>query len=130
MINYISIHWISHYNYWAAIVIAMVGLYMIIGHNNLIKKVAGLNILQTAVFLMYISMGVITDGTAPIAAETFTIYSNPLPQVLMLTAIVVGVATTAMAFALIVRIKETCNTVDEDELLEREGHQNGNVEEW
>lgn len=130
MIDYIGNHWISHYNYWAAIVIMMIGLYTIISRGSLIKKVAGLNILQTAVFLMYISMGVVTGGTAPIAAENFTIYSNPLPQVLMLTAIVVGVATTAMAFAFIVRIKEACNTVDEDELLQHDAQQSGNTEEW
>ncbi len=130
MIDYISNHWVSHYNYWSAIIIMMIGLYTITSHTNLIKKIAGLSILQTAVFLMYISMGVVTGGTAPIATEAFTIYSNPLPQVLMLTAIVVGVATTALAFAFIVRIKEAYNTVEEDELLERDKQQSRNIEEW
>ena len=131
MIDYISSHWVSHYNYWATIIIMMIGLYTIISHTNLIKKIAGLNILQAGVFLMYISMGVVTDGTAPIAAEGFTIYSNPLPQVLMLTAIVVGVATTALAFAFVVRISETYHTVEEDELLFQDKLQSSeDTEEW
>lgn len=107
---------LSHFNYWIAIVIMMTGLYVVISHHNLVKKVAGLNIFQTAVFLLYISMGLVTGGTAPIAAEGFELYSNPLPHVLMLTAIVVGVATTALAFALIVRIRESYGSVEEDEL--------------
>jgi multicomponent Na+:H+ antiporter subunit C len=117
VIDYFREHFITHYNYWAAVTIMMIGLYMVISHTNLVKKIAGLNILQTAVFLMYVSMGVVTGGTAPIIAEGFLIYSNPLPHVLMLTAIVVGVATTALAFALIVRIKEEYGTIEEDELF-------------
>ena len=130
MIDYIGNHWVSHYNYWAAIIIMMTGLYMVISHTSLIRKIAGLNIFQTAVFLMYISMGVVTGGTAPIAAEAFTLYSNPLPHVLMLTAIVVGVATTSLAFAFVVRIKETYHTVEEDELLQQDRQQGRDVEEW
>lgn len=106
----------SQFNYWAAIIIMMIGLYIVMSHSNLVKKVAGLNIFQTAVFLLYISMGVVAGGTAPIIAEGFSVYSNPLPHVLMLTAIVVGVATTALAFALIVRIKETYGSIEEDDL--------------
>ena len=68
------------------------------------------------VILLYISFGKVTGGTAPIVAEGFDSYSNPLPQVLMLTAIVVGVATTALGFALIARIKEAYGTIEEDEL--------------
>jgi len=108
----------SQFNYLAAIAIMMVGLYLVGSHHNLVKKIAGLNIFQTAVFLLYISMGVVDGGTAPIVAEGFAVYSNPLPQVLMLTAIVVGVATTALAFALIVRIKESYDTIEEDELIQ------------
>ena len=110
----------TYFNYWAAIAIMMVGLYLVVSHHNLVKKVAGLNIFQTAVFLLYISMGVVDGGTAPIIAEGFTVYSNPLPHVLMLTAIVVGVATTALAFALIVRIKESYDTIEEDELIQKD----------
>lgn len=108
----------TYFNYGAVIIIMMIGLYIVISHNNLMKKVAGLNIFQTAVFLVYISMGLMAGGTVPIVAEGFDAYSNPLPHVLMLTAIVVGVATTALAFALIVRIKEAYDTLEEDELNE------------
>ena len=112
---------IGHYNYWVAIVLMMAGLYLVISRANLVKKLIGLNIFQTAVFLLYITMGKIIEGTAPIAAEGFTIYSNPIPSVLILTAIVVSVATTAVALAIIVRIKEAYGTVEEDEMLRRDG---------
>lgn len=114
----------THFNYWAAIIIMMVGLYTVISHSNLVKKIIGLNVFQTAVFLLYISMGLVTGGTAPIITEGFDVYSNPLPHVLMLTAIVVGVAMTALAFALIIRIRESYGTVEEDKLvqLDEEAH--------
>ena len=121
---------LTHFNYWAVVVIMMTGLYIVISHTNLIKKIAGLNIFQTAVFLLYISMGVVSGGTAPIVAEGFTVYSNPLPQVLMLTAIVVGVATTALAFAIIVRIKEEYDSVEEDELFTLDEQAAEDAEEW
>jgi len=130
MIEYISNHVGSHFNYWAAITIMMIGLYTVITHTNLIKKIAGLNIFQTAVFLLYVSMGVVSGGTAPIIAEGFNVYSNPLPQVLMLTAIVVGVATTALAFAIIVRIREEYNTIEEDELYMLDQQAGEDAEEW
>lgn len=130
MIDYLFQYAVSHYNYWAAIIIMMIGLYIVISHTNLVKKVAGLNIFQTAVFLLYISIGVVAGGTAPIAAEGFTIYSNPLPHVLMLTAIVVGVATTALAFALIVRIKELYNSIEEDEICELDKESDVDAEQW
>ena len=102
------------YNYEMAIFLAMVGLYIVISRGNLVKKVAGLSMFQTSVFIMYISMGVVEGGTVPIVIEGATRYSNPLPHVLILTAIVVGVATTAVALALIIRIKEAYGTVEED----------------
>jgi multicomponent Na+:H+ antiporter subunit C len=77
---------------------------------------AGLSVFQTGVILFYVSMGKVAGGTAPIVADGFSVYSNPLPQVLMLTAIVVGVATSALGFALIVRIKEAYGTIEDDEL--------------
>jgi multicomponent Na+:H+ antiporter subunit C len=120
----------THFNYLAAIIIMMIGLYMVISHTNLIKKIAGLNIFQTSVFLIYISMGVVAGGTAPIAAEGFSNYSNPLPQVLMLTAIVVGVATTALAFALIVRINEEYSSVEEDEIYHLDQQGSEDEEQW
>ncbi len=104
------------YNYWIVIFLMMTGFYIVIARGNLIKKVIGLNIFQTSVFLLYITIGKVRGGTAPILDERFETYSNPLPSVLILTAIVVGVATTAMALALIVRIREAYGTVEEDEI--------------
>ncbi len=108
------------YHYWVVIVLMMAGLYVVIAKGNLIKKVIGLNIFQVSVIMFYISMGKVRGGTAPIFAEGIEVYSNPLPHVLMLTAIVVGVATTALALALIVRIHEAYGTIEEDEIREQE----------
>ena len=107
---------LDHYNYWIAIMLMMVGFYTVVARGNLVKKIVGLNIFQTSVFLLYISMGKVTGGTAPILDERFPVYSNPIPHVLILTAIVVGVATTALGLALVVRIKESYGTIEEDEL--------------
>lgn len=108
------------FNYWIAIVLMMAGFYMVMAHGNLIKKIVGLNVFQVSVFVFYISMGKIKGGTAPILEPGFTLYSNPLPSVLILTAIVVGVATTALALALIVRIKDAYGTIEEDEINAQE----------
>ena len=107
---------LDHYNYWIAIVLMMVGFYTVVARSNLIKKVVGLNIFQTSVFLLYISMGKVTGGTAPILDDRYTIYSNPIPHVLILTAIVVGVATTALGLSLVVRIRESYGTIEDNEL--------------
>lgn len=108
---------LGHYNYWMFVILMMTGLYITVSRGNLIKKVIGLNIFQAAVFMLYISMGKITGGTAPILIEDpDAVYSNALPHVLILTAIVVGIATTAVALALILRIRETYGTIEEDEL--------------
>jgi len=104
------------YNYWVVIVLMMIGFYMIIAHGNLIKKIVGLNIFQTSVFIFYISVGNIEGGSAPIWDESIILYSNPLPHVLILTAIVVGLATTALALALIVRLNEAYGSINEDEI--------------
>ena len=104
------------YNYWIVIVLMMTGFYIVVARDNLIKKVIGLSIFQTSVFLLFITVGKVDGGTAPITAEGFELYSNPLPGVLILTAIVVGVATTAVALALIVRINEEYGTIEEDEI--------------
>ncbi len=104
------------FNYWIVIVLMMLGFYVLIARGNLVKKIVGLNVFQASVFLLFISMGKVSDGTAPILDERFTIYSNPLPHVLILTAIVVGVATTALGLGLIIRIKEAYGTVEEDEI--------------
>lgn len=108
------------YNYWLVIILMMTGLYLILSRANMVKTVIGLNLFQAAVILFYVCMGRVDGGTAPIIAGPETIYSNPLPHVLMLTAIVVGVATTALALALVVRINEDYGTIEEDEISERE----------
>ncbi|HSN54600.1 MAG TPA: cation:proton antiporter subunit C [Candidatus Sulfomarinibacteraceae bacterium] len=110
------------YNYWVVIFLMMTGLYVVISRGNLVKKVIGLNIFQVSVIMFYVSMGKVRGGSAPILEEGIEIYSNPLPHVLMLTAIVVGVATSALALALVVRIKEAYGTIEEDEIraMERE----------
>jgi len=107
----------GHFNYWMGIVLMMLGLYVAISRGNLIKKVIGLNLFQTSVFMLYISMGKVAGGTAPIlTGKPDTVYSNPLPHVLILTAIVVGISTTALALALVVRIRESYGTIEEDEI--------------
>ena len=106
---------LDYYNYWIVVFLMMTGFYIVISANNLVKKIVGLNVFQTSVFMLYISMGKVTGGTAPIVAEGITQYSNPLPLVLILTAIVVGGATTAVGLALIVRIKRAYGTVEENE---------------
>jgi multicomponent Na+:H+ antiporter subunit C len=108
------------YNYWVVIVLMMIGFYIVIVQGNLIKKLIGLNIFQTSVFIFYISVGKVADGSAPILADGVSVYSNPLPHVLILTAIVVGIATMALALALVVRIKNAYGTVEEEELQERD----------
>lgn len=108
------------FNYWVAIGLMMTGLYIVIAHTNLVKKIIGLNIFQTSVFILYISMGKIEGGTAPILAEGIQTYSNPLPHVLILTAIVVGVATTALGLALVVRVYEAYGSAEEDVLTQKD----------
>lgn len=110
----------GHFMYWITIFIAITGLYIIIARGNLIKKLVGLSIFQTSVYLLYIAPGKLIGGTAPIIAEQFKVYSNPLPHVLILTAIVVGVATLALGLALVVRIREAYGTIEEDEILGQE----------
>ena len=104
-------------NYWVVMFLMMTGFYIVMASRNLIKKMVGLSLFQTSVFILYITMGKISGGTAPILAGPGTIYSNPLPHVLILTAIVVGVATTALGMAIIIRIKDAYGTIEEDEIL-------------
>lgn len=117
----------AHWNYWVVIVLMMIGLYIVIQKQNLVKKIIGLNIFQVSVIMLYVSMGKVAGGTPPILVtdangvpDPSVAYSNPLPHVLMLTAIVVGVATTALGLALVVRIREEFGTVEEDEIAELE----------
>ena len=111
---------IDLYNYWIVIVLMMTGFYVVIARRNLVKKLIGLAVFQVSVFLLYITIGVVDGGTAPIVAEGYAVYSNPLPSVLILTAIVVGVATMAVGLALVVRIQEEYGTIEEDEIQEQE----------
>ena len=111
----------GHLPYWLFIILLLSGLVIVVSRGNLIKKIVGLNIFQTSVFMFYISIGKMKDGTAPIlldksANSSAVIYSNPLPHVLILTAIVVGIATTALGLALIIKIREEYDTVEEDDI--------------
>jgi multicomponent Na+:H+ antiporter subunit C len=109
----------SHFSYWVTIFLMIGGLYIVIARGNLIKKLVGLAIFQTSVYLLYIAPGKLIGGTAPIVADGFQVYSNPLPHVLILTAIVVGVATLALGLGLAVRIREAYGTIEEDEIAEQ-----------
>jgi multicomponent Na+:H+ antiporter subunit C len=120
---------VGHLNYWLFIVLMMTGLYIVVARGNLVKKIVGLNIFQTSVFMLYISIGKVTGGTAPIypvdsqgvmQVDPSIVYSNPLPHVLILTAIVVGIATTSLALALIIRIREEYDTIEEEDILKIE----------
>jgi multicomponent Na+:H+ antiporter subunit C len=108
----------QHYNQWITIFLMVSGLYIVVARGNMVKKLVGLSLFQTSVYLLYISPGKILGGTAPILAEGYTVYSNVLPHVLILTAIVVGVATLALGLALVVRINEAFGTIEEDEIFE------------
>ncbi|MEM7620279.1 MAG: cation:proton antiporter subunit C [Pseudomonadota bacterium] len=109
---------VEHYNHWITIFLAVSGLFIVIAKGNMVKKLIGLSIFQTSVYLLYISPAKILGGTAPILDDKFTVYSNPLPHVLILTAIVVGIATIALGLALVVRIHEAYGTIEEDELFD------------
>jgi multicomponent Na+:H+ antiporter subunit C len=126
MLEEITVEFIlGHLNYWFFILLMMTGLYVVIAKGNLVKKIVGLNIFQTSVFMLYISIGKVEGGTAPIFPMDMNIdpdmiYSNPLPHVLILTAIVVGIATTSLGLALIIRIREEYHTIEEHEIAKRE----------
>ena len=107
----------NHYSYWVIIFLAIAGLYIVIARGNLVKKLVGLSIFQTSVYLLYVAPGKLIGGTAPIVSPQFQVYSNPLPHVLILTAIVVGVATLALGLALVVRLEEASGSIEEDEIL-------------
>ena len=113
------------FNYWVVILLMMAGFYCVIARGNMIKKIMGLTIFQTSVFIMFISIGKVADGATPIVREGVAVFSNPLPHVLVLTAIVVGVATTAVGSALAVRIQEAYGSIEDDliEDMENEGRE-------
>lgn len=134
-----SVWWIGHWHYGLIVVLLCMGLYILMSRDNLVKKMMGLNIFQVAVILFYVSMAKISGGTAPIfvgggehgehgehaAQVAEVLYSNPIPHVLMLTAIVVGVATMALGLSLVVRIQEAYGTVEEDEILDLDLREDG-----
>jgi len=115
------------YNYWIVIFLMMAGFYVVIARGNLVKKIVGLNLFQSSVCMFYISMGKVSGGTAPIFKvnrsgellyDPHTVYTNPIPSVLILTAIVVGVSTTALGLAIVVRIKDAYGSIGEHEIFE------------
>ncbi len=108
---------IGIWNYWIVFCLMMIGLFLVIGRKNFLKKIVGLTIFQTSVFLLYITFGKIKGGTPPILNESVnSIYANPLPHVLILTAIVVGVATTALGLSLVLRINSEYGSIEEDDI--------------
>lgn len=117
MNTFIDTYILSNYNYWVSIILMMIGFYAVINSHNLIKKIIGLSIFQTSVLLLYISASFVEGAHIPILVDGISFYVNPLPHVLMLTAIVVGIATQAVGLALIVRIKEEYGSVEEDAIL-------------
>lgn len=114
--------WVDLYHYWVFAILLMIGYFAVIAKRNLVKKLIGLSLFQSAVFLLYITMGKVDGGTAPIIGmtETYTVFSNPLPQVLILTAIVVGISTTALGLSIVVRIKEAYGTIEEDAIHQKD----------
>ena len=120
---------VAKYNYWLYVILMMVGLYAMIGKKNLVKKLLGMNIFQTAIILFYVSMGVKRDAGIPIVNKYEVLKNgidvatvvNPLPHVLMLTAIVVSVSVTGVALAVLLRIYREYGTLEEDEILEKIG---------
>ena len=111
----------GHFAYFVTIFLMMAGLFIVVARGNFIKKLVGLGIFQTSVYLLYLAPAKLIGGTAPILSDAFTVYSNPLPHVLILTAIVVGVATLALGLAIVVRIREAYGSIEEDEIEALEG---------
>jgi multicomponent Na+:H+ antiporter subunit C len=107
---------VALYNYWVYVALMMIGFYAVIAKPNLVKKVIGLGLFQTAVFLLFISTAYVEDATAPIVWEQAERYVNPLPHVLILTAIVVGVSVMAVALALVIRIGRAYGSIESDEI--------------
>ena len=113
-------NFISSYNYYVIIFLMISGLFIVVSRGNMVKKLVGLALFQTSVYILYISPGKILNGTAPILADEYSIYSSPLPHVLILTAIVVGIATLALGLSLVIRINEEFGTIEEDNLFDDE----------
>jgi len=116
---------LGYVNYWVVVILLLAGIYAIVARGNLIKKIIGLAVVQNAVFLFYISVGKLDGGEAPILVPGREIdaFSNPLPQVLILTAIVVGISTTALGLSIVVRIREAYASVEEDEIRQQDAEE-------
>ena len=106
----------GHFHYIVVVVLMMTGLYLAISRDNLVKRLIGLNLFQTSIFILFISAGKVRDGVAPILKDGVGVYSSPLPHVLILTAIVVSVATLAVGLALVTRIYDAYGTIEEQEI--------------
>ncbi len=115
---------LHHFHYWVFVLLLVIGFYAVLARTNLIKKLLGLSIFQAAVFLLFISMGKVDGGTAPIVLDGRwdQVFSNPLPQVLILTAIVVGISTLALGLAIVVRIKEAYGRIDDIDVPDSESN--------
>lgn len=111
---------LAHYNYWVVVILMMLGFYIVVSRSNMVKVLVGLSVFQTSVFIFYISLGKVRGGTAPILIAGEATYSNPLTSVLILTAIVVSIATTALGLAIVIRINEAYGTIEEEEIDEIE----------
>lgn len=116
---------LGHYNYFVVVALMMIGFYAVIARGNMAKKIMGLNLFQTSVFILFISAGKIINAATPIHRTGIELYSNPLPHVLILTAIVVGVATTAVGLALAVRIREAYGSIEDETLREDDDDDGG-----
>lgn len=119
----------ARYNYWVAILLMMIGLYPVIGRTNLVKRMIGLGLFQTGIFLLYVSMGKVYGGTAPVAygpaGRDPSKYTNAIPTALILTGIVVSVSTLAVALAIIVCIRRAYGTIEADEIEEADHDDDG-----
>ena len=113
---------IEHINYIAAATLFVIGLYTVLTHSNLLKKVIGINIMETSIFLFFVSIGYVSGGSSPIITlGEKQIFINPVPSALILTGIVVAVSITAYSLSLIIRLHETYGTIDMDEIMELRG---------
>jgi len=113
----------EHINYVASVALFVIGLYTVLTHSNLLKKVIGINIMETSIFLFFVSIGYVNDGSSPIInlGGGRVIYVNPLPSALILTGIVVAVSITAYSLSLIIKLYEAYGTMDIDEIMELRG---------
>lgn len=115
---------LGHYAYWFTIILLAIGLYGMIIKRNLVKKTIGLSIFQAGVVLFFVSIATKWNASVPVKDDALPVadvanYMNPLPHTLMLTAIVVGVATLGVAFTLLITIYNRYKTLNEQELLEK-----------